>query len=534
MTTSVFTFIHVDNMSGTTSALGDDLTMICRCYIYGFPVEGIRCGTQCAAFPQVHHSDRGYLLVWSRADRSNYIIQQVDPAKPTSLSSILAGTTLTLSTSSFVLFYCFDQLDDQNDDTFKAPDYNLPDNSDADDHLRHLEKLDADMHTPSSSSGMDHSNRSSPDVTTDSDHSMRKSNHDISEDSDRDSIKAELLGQLKEKLNSFEEDHEVHDPSARSSGINNEPVFPIVDQDEDVSRHILTVSMESDLPEGTPQRSNTTTSSSPELISADESSVADTIPYDEAYLCEALSEEIHKSVVNNCEQNSSALPVFFNSSDGSSSVFQAMSGEVFRVESDTDNLSLNDLYNFDDDVFAADAAEVKQFVTHEVWQPVRLENHSNIIDSTWVRKWKYKNGTYQVKSRLCCRGCFDRQNSFLLKSASVASRLSQRILLSNAAINNWDTESWDVSSALLRGLTFAKVGQIAAELGVPSPLTEREVVVKLPGNVWFHLYKLGVLNERQYSEAKAGKLGVLLRKCMYGLKDAPLLWQLALRHYLIF
>ena len=120
-----------------------------------------------------------------------------------------------------------------------------------------------------------------------------------------------------------------------------------------------------------------------------------------------------------------------------------------------------------------------------------------------------------------------------MKSASVASRLSQRLLLSNAARHGFDIESWDISAAFLRGLTFKEVERIAAKLGVPSPLTERDVVVKLPGNVWYHLHQKKFISDRQYQEARAGRLGMLLKKCMYGLKDAPLLWQLALRYHLI-
>ena len=42
------------------------------------------------------------------------------------------------------------------------------------------------------------------------------------------------------------------------------------------------------------------------------------------------------------------------------------------------------------------------------------DNTMVIIDVIWVRKWKrYPDGAKRVKSRLCARGCFDEQNSWL-------------------------------------------------------------------------------------------------------------------------
>ena len=90
-----------------------------------------------------------------------------------------------------------------------------------------------------------------------------------------------------------------------------------------------------------------------------------------------------------------------------------------------------------------------------------------------------------MKSRLCARDCFDRQKPELLRSSAVASRLSQKLLVSNAANNEWSVESLDVSTAFLRGLTFAEVDSISRDLGVPSPLTERRIYVQLPGNAWY-------------------------------------------------
>ena len=115
----------------------------------------------------------------------------------------------------------------------------------------------------------------------------------------------------------------------------------------------------------------------------------------------------------------------------------------------------------------------------------------------------------------------------------MASRLSQKLLVSNAANNGWPIESFDVSTNFLRGFTFAEVDQISRELGVPSPLTERRIHVMLPGNAWYCLYKKGSITHAQYQLARRKQLVICLHKCTYRLADAPLLWSLSLKHWLV-
>ena len=136
---------------------------------------------------------------------------------------------------------------------------------------------------------------------------------------------------------------------------------------------------------------------------------------------------------------------------------------------------------------AADRKEAQSFVGHEVWDVVPISEATNLISCTWVRKWKCKDNQRSIKSRLCCRGFLDKQKSELFKYASTASRLSQKMLISNAALHGWNVESWDVSTAFLRGLTFTQIEQIARDLRVPSPLSTRTVLVQVPGNAWRHL-----------------------------------------------
>eukprot|EP00959_Pyramimonas_sp_CCMP1952_P286038 5981019-Pyramimonas_sp.AAC.1 len=74
-------------------------------------------------------------------------------------------------------------------------------------------------------------------------------------------------------------------------------------------------------------------------------------------------------------------------------------------------------------VIEGDHKELKAFVTHAIFEPVlrdHLPDKANIVVCTWVRKWKVNH--VEVKSRLCTRGCFDRQKSFIEMHGSSATR----------------------------------------------------------------------------------------------------------------
>ena len=140
--------------------------------------------------------------------------------------------------------------------------------------------------------------------------------------------------------------------------------------------------------------------------------------------------------------------------------------------------------------------ELKQFITFDVFTPEKknsLPKGSNIVDCVWVRKWK--NKPTLIKSRLCSRGCFDKQKYAIERHSSTATRLSQRIVLSMAQIEDSpaddpvDIESWDISSAFLQGFKYSDLMQMARKLGyeVKEP---RHVWVDPPENCWRHWRKM--------------------------------------------
>ena len=96
--------------------------------------------------------------------------------------------------------------------------------------------------------------------------------------------------------------------------------------------------------------------------------------------------------------------------------------------------------------------------------------------------------------------------------------------MSTAVNHGHDTESWDVSGAFLKGLTFEKVRELLASRGITSPV--RKVVIIAPANVWRHLAKFDASFRVDFE--RLDEWALLCIKPIYGLNDAPLAWQLCL------
>lgn len=65
--------------------------------------------------------------------------------------------------------------------------------------------------------------------------------------------------------------------------------------------------------------------------------------------------------------------------------------DVFRVDGTSGMLTDDDMYNFAALVEAADFKDFGQFVTFEVFDPVRPDSvaqKANVVDGIWTRKWE--------------------------------------------------------------------------------------------------------------------------------------------------
>ena len=166
--------------------------------------------------------------------------------------------------------------------------------------------------------------------------------------------------------------------------------------------------------------------------------------------------------------------------------------EVFRVDSDTDVLTEEQLAKHWADFEESDFLEIKQFVDEDAFDKMhvnQLTQEMILVDCTWVRKYKRTpEKKMKAKSRQCARGFMDPQKTSMTTRSTTATRLSQRILLSLAAVFQLAVESLDVSGAFLKGLSFNQVKKLLNERGIKSP--SRAVVIQPPANVWRHLGRL--------------------------------------------
>ena len=134
--------------------------------------------------------------------------------------------------------------------------------------------------------------------------------------------------------------------------------------------------------------------------------------------------------------------------------------QVFSNQQDSDAVTEEDMRKHFKEIEEADRKELQAFVTHKVFAcraRVQMEN-GNIIDATWVRKWKWdpQLKRFVVKSRLCGRGFLDQQKHEIQRRSSTASRLNQKLIVNTSQTHpGVALESWDMSTACLQGLSFA-------------------------------------------------------------------------------
>ena len=163
--------------------------------------------------------------------------------------------------------------------------------------------------------------------------------------------------------------------------------------------------------------------------------------------------------------------------------------------------------------------ELNRWHKHNAWERAPLTDSSNLLRSKWVLKWKQINGQKDVKGRLVAQGFQDRQS--LSTFSGTTSRWGQRIVLAVGTQFSWQVVSADVSEAFLRGITFKQL----AEMDKSQPL--RKVEISLPPGAEQLIRTLPGMESFDPS-----KECLRLLKPGFGLKDAPRLWNLALRQVL--
>jgi transposase InsO family protein len=139
------------------------------------------------------------------------------------------------------------------------------------------------------------------------------------------------------------------------------------------------------------------------------------------------------------------------------------------------------------EVVDAKAKEIDNLINNSVFETVPYQEQLT-ISSRWIITEKFRDGKKKVKARLVARG-FEEDSSNLKKDSPTCSRESLRLVFLTAAMKSWKLQSVDITAAFLQG----------------NPI-ERDIYLRPPSDVC--------------SRDKVWHL----KRCIYGLNDAPRSW----------
>ena len=151
---------------------------------------------------------------------------------------------------------------------------------------------------------------------------------------------------------------------------------------------------------------------------------------------------------------------------------------------------------YDQDTVDAKNKELDKLIENKVYKTVPYTGQK-LISSKWVFTEKFKDGQRVLKARLVARG-FEEDDKQLRTDSPTCSREGMRMVYFTAVMMSWKLQSLDFTSAFLQGEEI-----------------DRRIFLKPPRDV---CPKTEVWS---------------LRKCLYGLNDAPRSWYMKVKKALI-
>ena len=195
------------------------------------------------------------------------------------------------------------------------------------------------------------------------------------------------------------------------------------------------------------------------------------------------------------------------------------------IQRESDLLTAAEIRQNQAAVDAATLEELRIWMKYGCFERAPRASSYNVMDSKFVTKWKKtKNPQGQevriIRQRLALRGFKDLQADQLEAHASTGSRMSQRLLCSEAACRpHWRFVALDISKAFLQGMTYKETARRTGE-------EERDVCFTLPHAAIRFLKQLeGFESFNEHTEVlRCVKPGT-------GCKDAPRAFSMKLAEY---
>jgi Reverse transcriptase (RNA-dependent DNA polymerase) len=99
----------------------------------------------------------------------------------------------------------------------------------------------------------------------------------------------------------------------------------------------------------------------------------------------------------------------------------------------------------------------KRFSCYEEVSSDMVSANANIFSTRWVISKKMNDdGTWRSKARLVARGYEDNESNRVSSGSPVASSAAQRLVLLLLAEKQWISNSWDFTTAILRGKSLTR------------------------------------------------------------------------------
>ena len=162
--------------------------------------------------------------------------------------------------------------------------------------------------------------------------------------------------------------------------------------------------------------------------------------------------------------------------------------EIIENDNPVDNeILLSSQYMELDEVKQAKKKEVDNMIANKVFEVVPYTGQKT-VSSKWILTDKVKNNNHVIKARIVAKG-FEEDTRLMRTDSPTCSRESLRLIWMTGASMNWKVESIDFTAAFLQGDEI-----------------KRDVFLKMPADVCpeTHVWKL--------------------KRCIYGLNDAPRSW----------
>ena len=190
------------------------------------------------------------------------------------------------------------------------------------------------------------------------------------------------------------------------------------------------------------------------------------------------------------------------------------------IRRDCDNLTPQDIADNKQEVEIAMLDELRRWSDLKCFGRMRATEATNVIDGTWVIKFKRVPGTDSankpimkkiVKARLTARGFKDLQayQENISTFSGTSTKAAQRLVCGHAAQHGYELFSMDISAAFLKGMTFEQIAKVTGK-----PI--RSVQFKVPANTVHLLKRLPGMADFDPTREVLNFL-----KAMWGLKDAP-------------